>query len=62
MNEYLKRLAELVVVTFLGGAVPVLLSGGLSKAAVAGALSAGVAAVYGVMAKRVGDKERPTVS
>lgn len=59
--QYVKRLAELAVVAFLGAAVPVLADKGLDKAAVAGALSAGVAAVYGVLAKAVGDKERPTV-
>ena len=43
-------------------AVPVLVDKGLDKAALAGALSAGVAAVYGVLAKAVGDKDRPTVA
>ena len=58
---YLKRLAELAVVAFLGAAVPVLVDKGLDKAALAGALSAGVAAVYGLFAKGAGDKDRPTV-
>jgi len=59
--EYAKRLAELVVVTFLGAAIPAYLAAGFSKAALAGALSAGVAAVYGLVAKKVGDPEKPTV-
>lgn len=59
---YVKRLAELALVAFLGAAVPVLVDKGLDKAALAGALSAGVAAVYGVLAKAVGDKDRPTVA
>ncbi len=59
--QYLKRLAELVAVTFLGAAVPALLSGGVSKASLSGALAAGVAAVYGVLVKGVGADDRPTV-
>lgn len=59
---YAKRLAELALVAFLGAAVPVLVDKGLDKAALAGALSAGLAAVYGVLAKPVGDKQRPTVN
>lgn len=59
--EYAKRLAELALVAFLGAAVPVLVDRGLDKAALAGALSAGLAAVYGIVVKSVGDKDRPTV-
>lgn len=60
--KYAKRLAELALVAFLGAAVPVLVDKGLDKAALAGALSAGVAAVYGILAKNVGDdKDSPTV-
>lgn len=62
MKQYAKRLAELVGVTFLGAAVPVLVTGGLDKAALSGAAAAGLAAVYGLLAKRVGDKERPTIT
>lgn len=61
MSLYLKRLAELVAVTFLGAAVPVLVSGGLNKAAVSGALAAGVAAVYGLAVRKKGAEDRPTV-
>jgi len=59
---YLKRLAELAGVAFLGAAVPVLVDGHFSKAALAGAASAGLAAVYGLFVKNVGeDKESPLV-
>lgn len=61
MKQYLIRLAELVGVTFLSAAAPVLLSKGFDKAAIAGAVSAGIAAVYGVLVKRVGPVDRPTV-
>lgn len=59
---YLKRLAELVLVAFVSAAVPVLLDRGADKAAVSAAVSAGLAAVYGLLVKRVGDTERPTAS
>lgn len=62
MKDYLVRLGELALVAFVGAAVPVLVQGDFSKAALSGALSAGVAAVYGVLAKGSGDKDRPTVS
>lgn len=62
MGTYLKRMAELVVMTFVGGASASLLaSGRLDRAAFAGAVTAGVAAVYGLIVKRAGDKDRPTV-
>lgn len=61
MKQYLVRLAELVGVTFLGAALPVFLQRGLDKAAVAGALSAGLAAVYGLLVKGKGAPDRPTV-
>lgn len=57
--KYFKRLAELLAVTFAGAAVPAFVSGGLSRAALAGALSAGLAAVYALAASRVGDAEKP---
>lgn len=59
---YLKRLAELVLVAFVSAAAPVLADQGLDKAAVSAAVSAGLAAVYGLLVKRVGDTERPTAS
>jgi hypothetical protein len=59
MAVYLKRLAELLLVTFTGAALPVLVSAGFNKAALAGAASAGLAAVYALVTKRVGDAEKP---
>lgn len=61
MKNYLIRLAELVGVTFLSAAVPVFFQRGFDKAAVAGAVSAGLAAVYGLLSKKVGVQDRPTV-
>jgi hypothetical protein len=59
---YLKRLAELVMAAFVAGAAPVFLDQGLSKAGVAGAVTAGGVAVYGLLVKGLGgDKDRPTV-
>ena len=58
---YLKRLAELVIVAFLGAAVPVFTEQGLSKAGLAGAAGAGGMAVYGLLVKGLGDKDRPTI-
>lgn len=57
--QYLKRLAELLAVTFLGAATPVLVTGGLSKAALAGAVAAGLAAVYALATKPAGDPQKP---
>lgn len=61
MRQYLIRLAELIGVTFLGAALPVFVTNGFDKAAVSGALSAGVAAVYGLLVKGKGEPDRPTV-
>ncbi|MFE0101143.1 hypothetical protein [Streptomyces sp. NPDC059009] len=64
MKTYLIRLGELVAVAFVGGVVESLRSGGwsLSHAALAGALTAGVMAVYGLLAKQGGgDPQRPTL-
>ncbi len=58
---YLKRLAELLVVAFIGGAAPVFLNQGLTKAGLSGAVTAGAMAVYGLLVKGLGDKDRPTV-
>jgi len=62
MKSYLKRLVELVGVTFVGGAVAYVQLNGfeLSRAAVSGAVTAGAVAVYGVLVKAYGDKDRPT--
>lgn len=60
-NDYLKRLFELVVVTFIGAAIPHLVSGGFDKAGLYAAGSAGLAAVYALVVKKVGDPDRPTI-
>lgn len=58
--KYVKRLLELAGVTFVAAAAPVLVSGGLSKATLSGAVAAGLAAVYGLVVKNAGaDKESP---
>lgn len=58
---YLKRLLELALVAFIAGAAPVIQEQGLSKASLAGAGMAGAVAVYGIIVKGLGDKDRPTV-
>ncbi len=64
MKLYLQRLAELAAAGFLAGAGQYVAEHGfeLSSAAVQGAGTAGFAAVLGLLAKRFGDKDRPTVS
>ena len=62
MLVYLRRLGEIVVVAFLAGAIPTWLQNpALDRVALHGAIAAGVAGVYGVLAKWVGDRSRPTV-
>lgn len=58
---YVKRLVELMLAAFVAGAVPVIQEQGLTKAALQGAVVAGGMAIYGLVAKRAGDKDRPTV-
>jgi hypothetical protein len=61
MKAYLKRLTEVVVVTFLAGAVPTWLQDpSFDRVALHGAIAAGVGAVYALVVKNIGDKERPT--
>lgn len=64
MKLYLKRLAELAAAGFLAGSAQYVATHGLelSSAAVQGAATAGLTAVYGLLAKQFGDKARPTVS
>lgn len=59
---YVKRLAELALAAFVAGAVPVFMDQGLTKAGTMGAATAGLMAVYGLMVKGLGDKDRPTAS
>lgn len=62
MGVYLKRTVEIAVITFIGAAGASLAgSGGLDRASLNGAIAAGIAAVYAVLAKGLGDKDRPTV-
>lgn len=58
---YLKRLLELSFAAFIAGAAPVFLDQGLTKAGIAGAATAGGMAVYGLLAKGLGEKDRPTI-
>jgi hypothetical protein len=59
--QYLKRLAELMVAAFVAGAAPVFMDQGLTKAGLAGAMTAGGMALYGLLVKGLGDTSRPTV-
>ena len=58
---YTKRLLELMIAAFFAAAVPVFIEHGLTKAGLAGAGMAGGMAVYGLLAKGLGDKDRPTI-
>lgn len=60
---YSKRLFELVVVAFGSGAGEYVLANGFefTKAGLQGLAVAGLVAAYGVFAKQVGDKTKPTV-
>lgn len=61
MLVYLRRTVEIMAVAFLGGAVPVWLQNpSWDRAVLHGAVAAGVAAVYALVVKRIGDRERPT--
>lgn len=61
MKTYLWRLAEFAAVGFLAGAVPTWLQNpGFDRAALHGAIAAGVATLYGAAMKRVGESNRPT--
>ena len=63
MKDYVKRLAELAGAGFLAGAAAHVAEHGLdySAAGVKGLLVAGGLAAYGLLAKRYGDRNRPTV-
>lgn len=63
MKDYLKRQAELVVAGALAGGASYVAQNGLDLTAAglrALLVAAGMAA-YGVLVKRLGDKDRPTV-
>lgn len=62
MLVYLRRTVEVMAVAFLGGAVPTWLQNpSLDRVVLHGAVAAGVAAVYALVMKRVGEADRPTI-
>ena len=63
MKDYLKRLAELAGAGFVAGAGEHVVRHGfeLSQAGVKGLVVAGLLAAYGIVVKKLGDKDRPTV-
>jgi hypothetical protein len=63
LKDYVKRLAELAGAGFLAGAGAHVAEHGLdySAAGLKGLAVAGALAAYGVLVKRLGDKDRPTV-
>lgn len=61
MLLYLRRTVEVMALTFLGAAVPTWLQNpSWDRAVLHGAVGAGVAAIYALVVKRLGDRERPT--
>lgn len=60
---YIKRLLTEIAVAFLAGASASLAASGgsLDKAALVGAIVAGGRAVFGLMVKPFGDKDRPSL-
>lgn len=63
MKDYVKRLVELAVAGALAGGASYVAENGmdLSAAGVRGLLVAAGMAAYGVIVKRLGDRDRPTV-
>lgn len=63
MRNYLARLAELAGAGFVAGAGTYVAQNGfeLSGAGVRGLLSAAALAAYGLVVKRLGDDQRPTI-
>lgn len=63
MKLYLKRLAELAVAGGLAGGASYVAQNGfdLSAAGLRGLIVAAGMAAYGVVVKKLGDRERPTV-
>lgn len=63
MRDYLKRQAELVGAGFVAGVGSYVVQNGLdlSAAGLRGLVVAGLLAAYGVVVKKLGEKDRPTV-
>lgn len=63
MKSYLKKLAELAAVGFVAGASEHVVRNGLelSAASLQGLLVAAALAAYGVVVKKLGEDNRPTV-
>lgn len=63
MKDYFKRLVELAAAGFVAGAGTYVAQNGfeLSEAGVRGVLTASALAAYGLVVKKLGDKDRPTV-
>ena len=59
---FVKRLAEECALTFVATFSAVAATGDLSTAGLAAAAVAGARAVFGLLAKRVGDAERPSIT
>lgn len=64
MKAYLKRLAELAAAGFVAGAGSYVVQNGveLSSASLRGLIVAGALAAYGLVVKKLGEDNRPTVS
>jgi len=63
MKDYVKRLVELAGAGFVAGAGEHVVRHGfeLSQAGLKGLVVAGLLAAYGVVVKKLGEKDRPTV-
>jgi hypothetical protein len=63
MKAYLKRLAELAAAGFTAGAAEYVVANGfdLSAAGVQGLVVAALLAAYGVVVRKLGEDNRPTV-
>lgn len=59
---FVKRLAEECALTFVATFSAVAATGDLGTAGLAAAALAGARAVFGLLAKRVGDEERPSLT
>lgn len=58
---FVKRLAEECAYTFVGTFAAVAATGDFGVAGIAAAAVAGARAVFGLIAKQIGDEEKPTL-